>query len=229
MVKNHLKRLVMPTTWTTKEKKSVTWVARPNAGAHPLNEGMPILLIFRELLGLANTAREVRYMMKNKQVLVDGKRRTDYRFNVGLMDVISLPDIKEQYRISINNNRKLAPVKIDAKEANQKVCKIKGKGFYNGKMQLRLSDGRVILADKGKYHTSDSIIISLPDQKIVEHLQFEKGSSVLLTGGKFIGKIGNVQEIKDETVVIKSKDETFETLKKYCYVVGKQKPALTIA
>jgi len=228
MVKNHLKRLAMPTSWTTRQKKGVVWVARVNPGAHPSNEGTPLVLILREILEYANTSREVKLILNNKQVLIDGVRRKDHRFNVGLMDTISIPEIKENYRVSIGENGKLSLVKIDEKESKSKICKIKGKGLCKGKTQLRLSDGRTILADKGSYKTSDSIVISVPDQKIISHLKFEKGSSVLLIAGKRIGIKGTVEEIKENIVTIKSKSGKFETLKKYCFVVGKEKPELTI-
>lgn len=228
MGKNHIKRIAMPKTWTTQEKKRVYWVARPNPGAHSLHEGMPLVLVLREMLKLGDTAREVRQILNHKTVLVDGVRRRDHKFNVGLMDVISIPDLKENFRITFNKHRKLSLVKIDDKEAKEKICKIKGKGLYNGKTQLRLSDGRNLIADKGEYKTGDSVVLAVPDQKIQSHIKFEKGALVLLTHGKKIGLIGTVENIKDHTITIKSKDGEFETLKEYCFVIGKGKPSLKI-
>lgn len=229
MVQNHLKRIAMPRTWTTREKKSIVWVAKVNPGAHSMKEGMPLVLILRELLGYANTVREVKQILNNKIILIDGVRRKEHRFNVGLMDTISITELKENYRISLNKHRKLCLVKIDEKEAKSKICRINSKGLYKGKTQLRLSDGRVILADKKEnYKTGDSIIIEVPAQKITEHIKLEKGAHVLLTDGKRIGTTGTIEEVKQNIVRIKSEKNQFETLKKYCYVVGKQKPALTI-
>lgn len=240
MVKNHLKRIAMPVTWTTKEKKSVAWVTRPNPGSHPLDEGMPLMLALREILHYANTAREVKQILNHKTILVDGKRRKDHRLGIGLMDVLSIPELKENYRMSLNKYNKLNLIAIDEKESKIKICKIKGKGLYEGKTQLRLSDGRTILVDKKeKYQTGDSVVISLPEQKIIKYVAFEKGSVVLLTKGRKAGVIGSVQEIKshskenkkenqEDMVVVKSGNDTFETLKRYCFVVGKQKPEVTI-
>ncbi len=228
MVRNHLKRLVMPVTWTTKLKKGVKWVSTVNPGAHNENEGMPLVLALREILTYAKTTREVKHILNNKEVLVDGVVRKDHRFNVGLMDVISIPGLKDYYRVSMNKNNRLSLVKIDEKEASTKVCTIRGKGLYKGKTQLRLSDGRVILADKGKYKTSDAVVISLPDQKIHSHIAFEKGATVLLVGGKKAGIIGTIDEIKKDTVTIKADKHTLETAKRYCFVVGKTKSEVTI-
>ncbi len=240
MVKNHLKRIAMPITWTTKEKKGVVWVARPNPGAHSLEEGMPLVLVIRELLKYANSAREVKNILNHKKILVDGVQRKDHRFNVGFMDTISIPDLKENYRVVLNKFNRLVLIKIDDKEAKEKICQIKGKGLCQGKTQLRLSDGRVILVDKKeKYNTGDSAVITIPEQKILKHIPFEKGVAVLLIKGKKAGVIGTVQEIKmyseqntkekqEDMVVVKSGSETFETLKKYCFVLGKQKSELKI-
>ena len=228
MVKNHMKRLVMPTTWTTQQKKGIKWITRTNAGSHSLEEGMPLVLILREMLHHANTAREVKQILQNQTVLVDGTRRKDHRFNVGFMDTVSIPLLKESYRVSIDSNGRLSVLKIDEKEAKEKLCKIKGKGLFQGKTQLQLSDGRNVLVEKGSYKTGDSIVITVPEQKIQSHVAFEKGATVLLTGGKKVGVIGTVEEIKENIVKIKAEKETFETAKRYCFVVGKQKPALTI-
>ncbi|HME87131.1 MAG TPA: 30S ribosomal protein S4e [Candidatus Nanoarchaeia archaeon] len=228
MAKNHMKRLVMPTTWTTQQKKGIKFVTRGKPGAHKLSEGMPIVLILREMLHIANTAREVKEIMNHQVVLVDGTQRKDHRYQVGLMDTISLPATKQSYRVSINTNGRLSILKIDEKEAKEKVCKIQGKGLYQGKTQLQLSDGRSLLVEKGNYKTGDSVVITVPDQKIQSHISFEKGATVLLTGGKRIGVVGTIEDIKENMVAIKAGKESFETAKKYCFVVGKQKPALTI-
>ena len=229
MARNHLRRITMPTTWSTVEKKRVYWVARSNSGAHPLDKSMPLVLFLREVLKYGDTSREVKQILNHKNVLIDGVRRKDHRYNVGLMDVVSIPDLKEDFRVSLNKNGRLTLVKIDSKEAKEKVCKIRGKGICKGKTQLRLSDGRTILLDKkSDYKTSDSVIISVPDQKISSHLKFEKGALVLLTDGKRRGVLGTVEEIKGNFVKIKSKDKEFETLKNYCLVVGKGKASLTV-
>ena len=240
MVKNHLKRIAMPTTWTTAEKKGVVWVARPNPGAHSLDDGMPLVLVIRELLKYANSTREVKHILNHKKILIDGVQRKDFRFNVGFMDAISIPDLKENYRVVLNKFNRLVLIKIDGEEAKEKICQIKGKGLHKGKTQLRLSDGRVILADKKeKYSTGDSALISVPEQKIIKHVPFEKGVTVQLIKGKKAGVIGTVQEIKmysehnikenqEDMVVVKSGNETFETLKKYCFVLGKQKSELKV-
>ncbi|MBN2420891.1 30S ribosomal protein S4e [Candidatus Woesearchaeota archaeon] len=228
MVKNHLKRIAMPKTWTTADKKGIVWAPKVNPGAHSMNEGLPLVILMRELLKLANTKREVRNILNHKKILIDGKQRKDHKFNVGLMDIISIEETKENFRMSFNKYGKLVPVAIDQKEAKEKICKIKGKGFYEGKSQLRLSDGRIILIEKGNYKTSDSIIITVPEQKIVQHLPFEKGAAIMLTGGKKIGVIGVIEEIKKDVIRIKSHNDVFETDKKHCFVVGKGKPSLTV-
>ena len=229
MTKNHLKRIAMPTTWNAKEKKKLVWVARPNPGAHSLREGMPLILVLRDLLKYSNTARETKHILNNKQILIDGIKRKDHRFNVGFMDVVSIPELKEEYRIILDKNGRLNLSKIDEKESKIKICKIKGKGLSKGKMELRLSDGRTMLLDKkDNFKTGDSIVIGIPEQKIISHLPIEKGSFIIMIDGKKIGSTGIIEGIKGNFVSIKSKEGIFETLKKNCFVLGKQKSELKI-
>ena len=69
---NHLKRLVMPRSWPLPRKTSV-WVSKPKPGAHSLERGMPLNMIIRDVLGLANTNREVRAILNQGLVKVDGR------------------------------------------------------------------------------------------------------------------------------------------------------------
>ena len=88
MSSNHLKRLAMPRSWPLPRKTTV-WVTRPAPGAHSLEHCMPITLVLRDVLGMAKTAREVRYILHNELAKVDGRIVKDTRRGVGLMDVLS--------------------------------------------------------------------------------------------------------------------------------------------
>jgi ribosomal protein S4E len=68
------------------------------------------------------------------------------------------------------------------------------------------------------------------DQKIKEHLKLEKGSFVYLSGGKYKGESGIIEEIKDSKIKVKSKKgESFQTSKKFAFVVGKDKAIITLS
>src|SRR5512133_1462699 len=144
MAKKHLKTLTAPVSWPIK-RKGQTFVIRPLPGKS-FNMSMPLSLILKDMLGYCKTSKEVRALLRDKEILVDGKRRKEEKFLVGIMDILSIPITKDYFRMQINKNRKLELVKIDASETGSKIMKIVGKtSLKNGKMQLNLFDGRNII------------------------------------------------------------------------------------
>jgi len=229
MAKRHIKRIAVPRTWNI-SKKTTKFITKPSPGAHSLKMGAPLSVIFKDILKRANTSKEVKNILNNNEILVDGRRRKDLRFVVGVMDTISIPKTKENFRVIIDAKGKLALIKIDEKEAKRKVCKILNKTkIKGGKTQLNLSGNRNAIIDKDDYKTGDSLLISLPKQDIKEHIKLEKNSVVYLIGGKMVGQIGNIEEIKGSNIMLKSKSkESRSTLKKYAFVIGKEKPMVSV-
>lgn len=228
MVKNHLKRLVAPKTWSVKKKEQV-WVTRPFPGAHKIEMGVPLSVLIKELLKIAKTSKEVIRLLYHKEIFIDAKPRKDLHLIVGLFDTIWLPKIEKFYRIILDNKKKLNTIEIDEKESNLKLVKIVGKSLVKGKTQLNCSDSRNILIGKDEYKSGDSLLIDLPGQNVKQCLKLEKGSSILLTGGKHMGDLGKLEKIERNDIFYKSaKGKTFQTLKKYAFVVGKEKPVIKL-
>ncbi len=225
MPKNHLKRIAMPKSWPL-ERKGANWVIRSNPGPHSLATSMPLGLIIREMLGYSKTNSETKKITNFKHVLVNGMRRKDHRFPVGLFDVLSLPDVNENYRLSLDHNGKLILIPIKKEEANTRLLRIKGKTRVAGKTQLNFFDGTNILSDKEGYKIGDCVTIE--KDKVADHLKFEKGATVFLTGGAHISEVGTVESVEGNKVRFKSKEGIVETLKDYAFVVGKEKPLITV-
>ena len=145
MSSNHLKRLAMPRSWPLPRKTTV-WVTRPTPGAHALELCMPLTLVIRDVLGMAKTAREVRFILHNELAMIDGRVVKDTRRGVGLMDVLTLGE--DNYRCVLDHNGRLQYRPISADEASWKVCRIEGKTtIKGGRTQLNLHDGRNIIVD----------------------------------------------------------------------------------
>lgn len=64
---NEMKRLTAPRSWPVKRKTS-TWITKPSPGAHAIEEGIPVTVVMRDMLGLAETAKEVRLMLQKKML-----------------------------------------------------------------------------------------------------------------------------------------------------------------
>ena len=154
MSSNHLKRLAMPRSWPLPRKTTI-WVTRPTPGAHTLELCMPVTLVIRDVLRLAKTAREVRFILHNELAKIDGRIVKDTRRGVGLMDVLTLGE--ENYRCVLDHNGRLQYRSISADEASWKVCRIEGKTtIKGGRTQLNLQDGRnIIVDDPAEYNTGD--------------------------------------------------------------------------
>ena len=218
-----MKRLTAPRWWPIKRKESKFVISA--RGAHPKDFSLPLLVLVRDVLKIAETNREAKGIIKRGEVLVDKKKRKDPKFGIGLFDVIEIPAMKKAWRAVPKNG--LSFIEIPESEANRKICKIMDKKTLKGnKNQLNLSDGRNLLTDK-KYSTYDSLIIELPEQKVVDHLKFEKGSTVLVIRGSNAGKLAKIKIIEKNRLWL-GNGSLFEIPKDLVVIVGREEPLLKI-
>lgn len=224
MIMAHMKRYSMPEFWPL-ARKTESYVTTPLPGPHRKYECIPLKVIVRDSLGLAETAGEARKILNSGKVLIDKKVRKEPRFPVGFMDVFEIPEMHLRYRVSIGR-RGLVLEKLNDEGASVKLCKITGKvSLKGGAQQLNLHDGRNILS-KHPYRIGDSIMIGLPGQRILKHYPLRKGESAIIIAGRNMGVSGRIKEIKERgsmldknTVTIETeKGKDIETLKDYVMV-----------
>ena len=228
MVKKHLKSLPAPKSWPIK-RLGIDFTTRPNPGPHSLESCMPLNIILRDILGIAKSRHEVRRILQEKTILVDGVRRKDIKFPVGILDLLEIKETQQYFRVILNEKKKIELIPIDKNEANIKPCKIIGKTKVRGKIQINLYDGKNILVDTDEYTTGGSLILSIPGHEITDYIKLEKGSFVYLMGGKHSGEIGRVEDILEDKITYKRKTgEVVETLRKYVFVIGKEKPVVSL-
>lgn len=228
MGKDHLKRLATPKTWNIK-KKGTNFITKPVPGPHNLEKGISLSILLKEILNYANTTREVKKILNTNEIKIDGQRRKDFRFPVGIFDTIEFTNINECFRVILNRKGKLDLIKIKKEEVLLKPCKIIGKKMVRGELQLNLFDGKNVLYDNNASKVGDSLLLLLPEQKISKHLKLDKKSTIFLTGGKHIGEIGNVEDIIGNKIIYKNnKGDLIETSKDYAFVVGDNKPLITL-
>ena len=229
MGKNHIKRLAAPKTWNINRKGS-TFIAKPAPGPHNLETGIPWGVLLKEILYYSNTTREAKRILNTNEVKIDSKSRKDLRFPVGIFDTVEFSSINEHFRVILNKKGKIELIKIKKEEALLKPCKIIGKTIVKGKVQLNLYDGKNIIVDNGDYKVGDTVLLLLPGQKINKHLKLDKHSTIVLTGGKHIGEMGNVEDVVGDKIIYKDHNgDLVETSKKYAFVVGESNPLITLA
>ncbi len=219
-----LKRLAAPKWWPI-ERKTHKFISVPR-GSHPNKKSIPLIVIIRDVLKVADDAKEAKKIIKEGEILVDGKKRKDTNYGVGFLDVINIPKMNKSWRVSPQGGFKL----IEVDDANLKVCKITDKKILKGgTIQLNLDDGKNINTDK-KLSTQNSIIIQLPELKIIKELKLEKGALALVLGGKNAGLVSKIQEIDKEQrrVWLKKGEVNVEVPLKLIIIIGTDKPEIKI-
>jgi len=237
----HLKRLAAPPHLDIQVKEYVFTVA-PSPGPHSKTECIPLLLILREYLGYAERAEEAKKIINAGRILVDGRVVRDYKFPVGLMDVVSIPETGENYRILPIYRKGLRLIEIPQDESGIKLGKIIRKMHVAGaRLQITLHDGRNILfkevtEEVRRINTKDTLKISVPSQTILDHIRLEEGCYGLIIKGPKQGLHGEIAEVKRDapypskpTVRLsKTKIGEVSTILDYVMVVGREKPEITL-
>ena len=199
MVKRHLRRSCAPWWWPIPRKIGGVWTVRPNPGPHPLEKCLPLAIIVRDVLRYAKTLKEARYIIGQGMIKVDGRVRRDYKYPVGLMDVVEIVPTGEVYRMVPHPVKFMTLIPIPKEEAKFKLCRIEDKTtIKGGKIQLNLHDGRnhiVEPEEAKKYRTLDTIQLTIPEQSIINHIPIQLGSFVIVIDGRNVGKVGTIVEV----------------------------------
>jgi small subunit ribosomal protein S4e len=220
MVKNHLSRLNAPKSWPIR-KKGIKFIKRPSCGAHSLRKCISLSLVLNILLKQTRTNKEVKKVLNERKVLVNGKVRKDPAFSVGIMDVITIPILKKSFRLLYDTKGKFTTLELKDTEAELLPLQIIDKTLLNkGRVQLNYFNGYTKIVEKDSYSTGDTLVLSVKDNSVKNHFEFKKGMKIYLTGGRQVGKVGQLEKVKDKNVIIKTKDNTFETAKRYAFAIG---------
>ena len=239
----HLRRSVSPTFWPILRKENI-WAVKPSPGPHPINMSVPLGVILRDALNYAETMREVRKIIGERKIAVDGRIVTDYKFPVGLMDVISILPTNEHYRLLPHPVKVITLHPINKDEAVFKLVRIKRKTMVKGgNIQLTFHDGRnqlIKLKDpfqpvEDVYSTYDTVKLGIPEQEILDHFKLAKGYLAVTIGGSNIGFLGKIKSIsrifkKSRALVVLENERGKEarTILEYVFVVGKEEPAISL-
>jgi small subunit ribosomal protein S4e len=232
---NHLKRLNAPDAWHI-AKKTTKFITKTSAGPHNAN-ALPVAVWLRDHMGFARTMKEVKQILSQNDVIINGRPCKDPKMGIGIFDIVVLPKIKKHYRILRDKDGRHVSIEIDAEAAKTRLCKVKNKTVVRGgKVQLNMRDGANILADN-TYKSGDSIVLSLEPEtrfKIVDHFPFAVGNMAMVIGGKHSGKVARIVDITKVPGSVPNRvtleDEAtktrFETISPYIYMVGREMPAL---
>jgi len=190
----HLKRQRAPKNWPIK-RKGTKYIVRPSFN---LENGIPLLIVVRDMLKLAKNRKEVKKALHEKQILLNGKIIQDEKISVSLFDIITILPSKEHYKMEISTNNKFILEKISESKSEKKIVKIiNKKTLKNKRTQLNLGDGRNFLSNI-KCKVNDSAVVDLKNKKIEKCLPLIEKAKVLIFSGKHVGKIETIDKINLE-------------------------------
>ena len=237
-----LKRKPAPAFWPI-HRKELPWVAKPSPGSHSLENCLPLTLVLRDILGVAQTRREGQFILAQGKVQVDGKICRKDDFPVGLMDVISMPDSDKYYRV-MPSHKGLVLTPISKEESKTTLLRVENKATVHNGVQIALHNGSNMLikvADPKNpaevtYETFDVLKVTYPEKTVVQTVKTKEGNLAVITGGKNIGTQGKIVEIEKTeakkrrqalVVVEDSQGARYQTTMNFIFTIGETEPLIT--
>jgi small subunit ribosomal protein S4e len=235
-VYKHLKRIHAPKSWMLSKVGGI-WATKPSQGPHKLRECIPLNLLLRTKLRLALNGKEAKLICKSKEgnISIDGKVRTDFKYPVGIMDIVTVNKTNSNYRVNFDVKGRWRLVKISKEEAKYKLCKVTRRSMGPKKIPfITTSDGRTLRYPHPDIKEHDSIKIDLTKNEIIEHYKYKIGAQVLIIGGNNIGRAGQIEKIEKhpgsyEIVYIKdTTGKVFSTRLTNIFITGDQKSEIPV-
>lgn len=191
-------------------------------------------MALRNILEVADEAREAKQAVADGNVLVDGRPCRDHRRGLGFMDVVSFPEAEQHYRVLFDPYGRFGLFEVSEDEAETKLARIEDKSpVTGGQTQLNLHDGRNVLVEDDAYSTGDVLRISLPDQEIADHYPRDEGAPVYVTGGTHIGQTATLQghrtvRASAPNLIHLENVTEFQTIEDYVFVIGEDEPTIEL-
>jgi small subunit ribosomal protein S4e len=221
MTRNHLKARAAPRTWNI-PRKNTTFVVRPNPGSQSIEFTQPLGLVLCKL-GFGTTKKEINYLLRSTEILVNARRRYDYRFGVGFMDTIAIPATKQYFVLTMDEHGRLEAKPTTDKLATRKHTQVRGSTTVpGGKLQIRLTDGRTVLVsakNAKEYPAGATAIIDLEKSRIDAVHSVTTKANVILTSGKHRGKRGTIVSVDGDFVTVSTSNGSLATKKAYAFVL----------
>ena len=193
----HLKRQKASTKLPI-PRKGTKFIAR--ALSH-IDNSVPVVIAVRDMLKLAKNTEEVKKMIQNKLLKINGRFVKDYRHSIKLFNIF---EAGKSYFLTILPTRKFAFE--ETKDKNLRLCKmINKKILKDGIIQLNLHDGSNVIS-KDKIPVGDSVYLDF-EGKIKKHVSLEKGKKIMIITGKYLGLRGNIESLKENKLIISLDDK----------------------
>ena len=211
----HLKRKNTSNIWPIAQK-GTTYVIVPS---HEKKNGIPLLVVMRDILKIIKTRKELKKILNEGKIEVNGKPAEEENLSLILFDILSLKTENKHFRVTFSENGKIALNQVDAKHAQRKICKVINKKLITGKkVQINLNNGRNIITNE-KISVGDSVLINFKDKKIEKIIPIQEKAEALIIKGKHMGKFGIIEKIEGNKIILKSGNKNVEIKKNELIVI----------
>ena len=174
-------------------RKGTKYVAR--ALSHRTNS-IPVVIAVRDMLKFARTSKEVKEMVKQKLLKINGRDVQDIKESIKLLNIFQAG---KSYILTLTKTGKFS---LEETRLKDRICRIINKKMLSkGKVQLNLHDGSNIISNE-KVTVGDTLYLNLQN-KIIKHVPLEKSKECIIPSGKYIGHKGKIDSIKDKIVILK--------------------------
>jgi len=147
-------------------RKGTKYVARALRNS---SNSLPLVIAIRDMLKLASTGKEVKKMIHEKKIKINGRDAKNLNDPISLFSILKAD---KNYILEI-----LPTGRFELKETKDEDRKLKIIGkrtVKEGKLQYALHDGTNILSDKN-FSIGDTLILS-SENKIRKHIGFQRTS-----------------------------------------------------
>lgn len=176
------------------------------------DSGVPVVIAVRDMLKIARTASEVKAMIKQKLLAINGRKVRDYREPILLYSILEAGDL---YRLTLLPTGRFS---FEKTKDTSRIAKVIGKKMLKNKIiQINLHDDTNVLS-KENISLGDSLELGI-DNKVKRVIKLEKGKKALIITGKSIGLIGTVKNIEGRSVYIELNGREVHLDKDYLMVL----------
>jgi len=191
------------------QRKSTKYVARASNNSR---NGVPVIIAIRDMLNLARNVKEVKLMVAEKLLKLNGRQIVDYKEGIKLFNVL---EADKKYILTILKTGRYAFEEI---KEDTRIAKIIGKKILRGKkVQINLHDGTNIFSDE-KVSVGDTLVLDFKN-KVKKVLPLSVGKEVFIISGKSMGNTGKIKEINGKKVIIQMEDREVSLNSSYIIVI----------
>ena len=179
-------------------RKGTKYIARANSNH---KDSVPVVVAVRDMLHLAKTSKEVKKMVSQKLLKLNGKPVKDIKESISLLNLF---EADKPYLLTLTSNGRFTLE--ETKDNKQRIAKIIGKKLLKSKkLQFNLHDGTNLLGSE-KASMGDSLSLDLTG-KVKGVVKLDKGSQVLIFKGKYSRKKAKDSAVEGKKATLKLTDK----------------------